>query len=179
LKEHISSVPVLGNGDIWRGEDGVRMAEETGCDGVVVGRGCLGRPWLFRDLADAFSGRPVQAPPTLGEVAAIMARHARLLVEHMGDEAFAVRDFRKHTGWYLTGFPAGGEMRRKLAMARSLAELDDLLGQLEPSATLPPGNDALPRGHSHGPKEVSLPDRWMETRDDPTPPTGADRAYCG
>jgi nifR3 family TIM-barrel protein len=179
LKEHISSVPVLGNGDIWRGEDGVRMAEETGCDGVVVGRGCLGRPWLFRDLADAFSGRPVQAPPTLGEVAAIMARHARLLVEHMGDEAFAVRDFRKHTGWYLTGFPAGGEMRRKLAMARSLAELDDLLGQLDPSATLPPGNDALPRGHSHGPKEVSLPDRWMETRDDPTPPTGADRAYCG
>ena len=179
LKEHVTSVPVLGNGDVWCGEDGVRMVAETGCDGIVVGRGCLGRPWLFRDLADAFAGRPVQAPPTLGEVAAIMARHARLLVDHMGDEPFAVRDFRKHTGWYLTGFPAGGEMRRKLSMAGSLAELDDLLGALDPDATLRPGDEALPRGHSHGPKEVSLPDRWMETRDDPTPPSGADKAYCG
>jgi len=179
LKEAITSVPVLGNGDVWCGADGVRMVEETGCDGIVVGRGCLGRPWLFRDLADAFAGRPACPPPTLGEVAAIMARHARLLVEHMGDEPFAVRDFRKHTGWYLTGYPAGGEMRRKLAMAGSLAELDDLLGSLDASATLAPGNEALPRGHSHGPKDVSLPDRWMETRDDPTPPSGADKAYCG
>jgi nifR3 family TIM-barrel protein len=179
LKQAITSVPVLGNGDIWCGTDGVRMVAETGCDGVVVGRGCLGRPWLFRELADAFAGLEPTAPPTLGEVAAIMARHARLLVEHMGDEHYAIRDFRKHTGWYLTGFPAGGAMRRRLAMAGSLAELDDLLGQLDPAAVLPPGNEALPRGHSHGPKEVSLPDRWMETRDDPTPPSGADRAYCG
>lgn len=179
LKEAVTTVPVLGNGDVWHAGDAVRMAAETGCDGVVVGRGCLGRPWLFRDLADAFAGRPVQPPPTLGAVAETMARHARLLVEHLGDEHVAIRDFRKHTGWYLTGFPAGGEMRRQLSMAGSLAELDDLLGQLDPAATLPPGNEALPRGHSHGPKEVSLPDRWMETRDDPTPPSGADRAYCG
>jgi nifR3 family TIM-barrel protein len=179
LKQAITSVPVLGNGDIWCGDDGVRMVEETGCDGIVVGRGCLGRPWLFRDLADALAGRPVQAPPTLGEVADIMKRHARLLVDHMGDEPFAVRDFRKHTGWYLTGFPAGGAMRRRLSMAGSLAELDELLDGLDRSATLRPGDEALPRGHSHGPKEVSLPDRWMETRDDPTPPSGADKAYCG
>jgi tRNA-dihydrouridine synthase len=179
LKQHVTSVPVLGNGDIWQAADALRMVAETGCDGVVVGRGCLGRPWLFRDLSDAFAGLSPAPPPALGEVAAIMARHARLLVQHLGDEAFAVRDFRKHTGWYLTGFPAGGEMRRRLAMAGSLAELDDLLGRLDPDATLAPGNQALPRGHSHGPKEVSLPDRWMQTRDDPTPPTGADRAYCG
>jgi nifR3 family TIM-barrel protein len=179
LKEHITTVPVLGNGDIWAAEDALRMVAETGCDGVVVGRGCLGRPWLFRDLSNAFNGVPITPPPALGEVAAIMARHARLLVEHMGDERFAVRDFRKHTGWYLTGFPAGGEMRRKLAMAGSLAELDELLGQLDPAARLPLGHESLPRGHSQGPKEVSLPDRWMQTRDDPTPPSGADRAYCG
>ena len=179
LKQHVTGIPVLGNGDVWAAGDALRMVAETGCDGVVVGRGCLGRPWLFRDLADAFAGRPVQPPPTLGEVCEVMARHARLLVEHIGDERFAVRDFRKHTGWYLTGYPAGGVMRRKLAMAGSLAELDDLLAQLPHDAVLPPGNEALPRGHSQGPKDVALPDRWMQTRDDPTPPTGADTSYCG
>jgi nifR3 family TIM-barrel protein len=179
LKEHVGSVPVLGNGDIWAAPDALRMMAETGCDGVVVGRGCLGRPWLFRDLADAFAGRPLHGPPALGEVASIMRRHAGMLVELFGDERFAVRDFRKHTGWYLTGYPAGGEMRRKLALAGSLAELDDLLAMLDGTATLPAGHENLPRGHLSGPRPVSLPERWMETRDDPTPPTGADRAYCG
>ena len=179
LKEHITSVPILGNGDIWAAPDALHMMAETGCDGVVVGRGCLGKPWLFRDLVDVFAGRPVQAPPLLGEVADVMRRHARLLVEHLGDEGFAVRDFRKHTGWYLTGYPAGGEMRRKLAMAGSIAELDGLLDQLDPQAVLTPGAEHQPRGHLHGPKDVSLPEGWMQTRDDPTPPTGADRAYCG
>jgi nifR3 family TIM-barrel protein len=179
LKEHLTSVPVLGNGDIWAADDALRMMAETGCDGVVVGRGCLGKPWLFRDLADAFAGRPVQGPPLLGEVCRVMAQHARLLVEAIGDEGFAVRDFRKHTGWYLTGYPAGGEMRRKLAMAGSLAELDDLLGRLDPTAELPAGAEHLPRGHLSGPRPVTLPEGWMQTRDDPTPPTGADRAFCG
>ena len=179
LKAHLESVPVLGNGDIWTASDALRMMDETGCDGVVVGRGCLGKPWLFRDLADAFAGRPVCPQPLLGEVASVMAQHARLLVEAIGDEGFAVRDFRKHTGWYLTGYPVGGEMRRKLGMAGSLAELDELLARLDPKAALPAGSEHLPRGHLQGPRPVSLPDRWMETRDDPTPPTGADRAYCG
>ena len=155
------------------------MMAETGCDGVVVGRGCLGRPWLFRDLAAAFAGRPVPPPPALGEVAGIMRHHAQLLVGLFDDEGFALRDFRKHTGWYLTGYAAGGEMRRRLGLVGSLSELDDLLGALDPDATLPPGHENLPRGHLSGPRPVSLPDRWMETRDDPTPPTGADRAYCG
>lgn len=179
LKEHLPDVPVLGNGDVWAADDALRMMAETGCDGVVVGRGCLGKPWLFRDLADAFAGRPVQGPPTLGEVADVMRRHARLLVELFEDERFAVRDFRKHTGWYLTGYPAGGEMRRRLALAGSLAELDDLLDQLDPTTPLPAGADHLPRGHLSGPRPVSLPERWMDTREDPTPPTGADRAYSG
>jgi nifR3 family TIM-barrel protein len=163
-------VPVLGNGDIWRAEDALRMAEETGCDGVVVGRGCLGRPWLFRDLADAFAGRPVQPPPRLGEVVEVMKRHARLLVEAKGDEAWAVRDFRKHTGWYLTGYAAGGPLRRRLSMASSLAELDALLDELDPRWELPPGHDALPRGHSQGPKQVSLPEGWRESAASDLPP---------
>ena len=179
LKEHVTGVPVLGNGDIWAAPDALAMMSETGCDGVVVGRGCLGKPWLFRDLADAFAGRPVQPPPLLGEVARVMSQHARLLVEAIGDEGFAVRDFRKHTGWYLTGYPAGGQMRRRLAMAGSIVELDELLDQLDPSAELPPGAEHLPRGHLQGPRAVSLPEGWMQTRDDPTPPSGADRAFCG
>ena len=66
LKESVTSIPVLGNGDVWAAPDALRMMRETGCDGVVVGRGCLGRPWLFRDLADAFAGRPVAGSPPLG-----------------------------------------------------------------------------------------------------------------
>ena len=179
LKQHLPSVPVLGNGDIWAAPDALRMLAETGCDAVVVGRGCLGKPWLFRDLADAFAGRPVQAPPLLGEVASVMAQHARLLVETIGDEGFGVRDFRKHTGWYLTGYPVGGERRRRLGMAGSLAELDALLAELDPTGELPAGAEHLPRGHLQGPKAVTLPERWMQTRDDPTPPGGADCSYGG
>jgi nifR3 family TIM-barrel protein len=179
LKEHVTAVPVLGNGDVWCGADAVRMVAETGCDGVVVGRGCLGRPWLFRELQDAFAGLPAQPPPALGEVGDVMRRHAELLVGLFDDERFAMRDFRKHTGWYLTGYAVGGDRRRRFGLVSSLAELDDLIGELDATAELPAGQENLPRGHLSGPRPVSLPDRWMETRDDPTPPTGADRAYCG
>src|SRR5215213_10683772 len=103
-------VPVLGNGDIWEGSDAIRMVEHTGVDGVVVGRGCLGRPWLFRDLAAAFAGRPERRLPALGEVAATMRRHAELLVEWLEDEERGCADFRKHVAWYLKGFPVGGEL---------------------------------------------------------------------
>ncbi|MCA1711541.1 MAG: tRNA-dihydrouridine synthase [Actinobacteria bacterium] len=171
LKEAVPSIPVLGNGDIWAAEHALQMMQQTGCDGVVIGRGCLGKPWLFRDLVDAFAGRPVQDPPTLGDVADVMRRHARLLVEAFrGEEAYAIRDFRKHVGWYLTGYPAGGVRRRELAMASSLAELDELLGGLDATAVLPPDAHRLPRGHSQGPKEVSLPEQWLATADDAAPP---------
>ena len=170
LKQALPGVPVLGNGDIWVAEHALAMMGETGCDGVVVGRGCLGKPWLFRDLADAFAGRPVQGPPALGEVGRVMQEHARLLVEHYGDEHFGIRSFRKHTGWYLTGYPVGGDRRGRFAQVSSLAELAALVDELDPDAVLPPGHEALPRGHSQGPKEVSLPEGWLDRGEDLTPP---------
>jgi nifR3 family TIM-barrel protein len=174
LKEAVTEIPVLGNGDVWAAPDAPRMMAETGCDGVVVGRGCLGRPWLFRDLAAAFAGGQVPAPPALGEVVSVMRRHARLLVEHCGDELVGVTDFRKHVGWYLTGYPAGPERRRRLAQSSSLAELDGLLDELDPAETLPTGREHLPRGHLQGPRPVTLPEHWLATIDDPTPPSGGD-----
>ena len=179
LKATLEHVPVLGNGDIWAATDALRMMEQTGCDGVVVGRGCLGKPWLFRDLADVFTGREPQAPPTVGEVVPVMKRHARMLVEARGDEGFAVRDFRRHTGWYMTGYPVGGAARKRLAMASSLAELDELLDALDPAAELPPGSELLPRGHVQGPRHVVLPEHWLRDTMDPTPPDDAGAFHQG
>jgi len=179
LKAALTSVPVLGNGDVWAATDALAMMAQTGCDGVVVGRGCLGKPWLFRDLADAFAGRPVQGPPNVGEVVPVMKRHARALVEARGDEGFAVRDFRRHTGWYLTGYPVGGAARKALAMASSLTELDALLDALDPAAELPAGSELLPRGHVQGPRHVVLPEHWLRDRGDPTPPDDAGAFHQG
>ena len=179
LKEAVTDIPVLGNGDIWDARDALEMMRTTGCDGVVVGRGCLGKPWLFRDLVDAFDGRPVRSAPLLGEVTAVMRRHARLLVEAKGDEGMAVRDFRKHVGWYLTGYPVGGPRRRALACSSSLAELDMLLDALDPEAALPPGAERLPRGHLQGPRPVTLPEGWRASADDASPPDGAELFVSG
>jgi nifR3 family TIM-barrel protein len=175
LKSIVTTVPVLGNGDIWVADDGVEMAEVTGCDGVVVGRGCLGKPWLFRDLADAFTGRPVQPPPLLGEVVEVMRRHVRLLVTTMSDELLGVRDFRKHVGWYLAGYPVGGSTRRDMAQTSSLAEIDvlmdALLDRLPADTPLPAENLRIRRGHTQGPRRVTLPAGWRESTHDPTPPS--------
>ena len=126
LKEHVN-IPVLGNGDIWEAADALRMMEETGCDGVVVGRGCLGRPWLFRDLAAAFTGQPIPDPPHLGEVVSMVRRHGELLAELMG-EGRGMADLRKHMAWYFKGFVVGGETRTALGKVATLSELDTLLG---------------------------------------------------
>jgi nifR3 family TIM-barrel protein len=177
LAAALTDIPVLGNGDIWVAQDGVEMMRRTGCRGVVVGRGCLGKPWLFRDLVDAFAGRPVRPPPALGEVVDVMRRHAWLLVEAKADELVGVRDFRKHVGWYLAGYPVGGRARRDMAQASSLADLDALLdGLLErvgPLTPLPPENLRIARGHTQGPRRVTLPIGWRETALDPTPPPEA------
>ncbi len=172
-------VPVLGNGDIWEAADAVRMVEHTGVDGVVVGRGCLGRPWLFRDLEAAFTGKPVVTLPALGEVAAIMARHAHLLVEALEDEKHGCADFRKHVAWYLKGFPVGGDLRRGLAMVSSLAELDDLLATLDADVPFPRESLGQPRGRINAPGKVTLPYGWLDSRDDPAVPEGAEVENSG
>ncbi|WP_030910472.1 tRNA dihydrouridine synthase DusB [Streptomyces sp. NRRL F-5126] len=160
LKEHVPEIPVLGNGDIWSAEDALRMVRETGCDGVVVGRGCLGRPWLFADLVAGFEGTGAAARPALREVAAVMRRHATLLGEWLGDESRGVVDFRKHVAWYLKGFSVGSELRRKLAVTSSLAQLDELLEGLDLDQPWPAGADG-PRGRSSGNNRVVLPDGWL------------------
>jgi len=174
----VTSIPVLGNGDIWEGSDALRMMSQTGCAGVVIGRGCLGRPWLFRDLADAFAGRPAQAPPSLGVVVDTMKTHARLLCDSMG-EAGGCRDFRKHVGWYLAAFPIGPERRRHLALVSTLGELEAQLDELDPAIAFPPEAIRMVRGHSQGPRRVTLPYGWLDNPDDPTPPAGADLVVSG
>jgi tRNA-dihydrouridine synthase len=164
LVEHVD-IPVLGNGDIWEASDALRMVAETGVAGVVVGRGCLGRPWLFRDLAAAFSGDQVATLPTLGEVAAMMRRHTELLAQHLGEERGCI-EFRKHVSWYLKGFAAGGELRRSLAMIGSLAELDELLARLDPAEPFPVSELGSPRGRQGSPRDkVALPEHWLEDTD--------------
>lgn len=178
LKETVTSIPVLGNGDLWEADDALAMVAATGCDGVVVGRGCLGRPWLFRDLADAFAGRPVQAPPSLGAVTSMMRDHVELLCASFGED-LGVRQFRKHAGWYLTGFAVGPVVRRSLGQAGSLAEVHGLLDTLPPDLPFPPEALRMARGHTNGPRPVRLPDHWLDDVDDPRPPTGGDLLVSG
>ena len=177
LKQHVTDVPVLGNGDIFDAEDALKMMAVTGCDGVVIGRGCLGRPWLFAELSAAFSGRPCPTPPTLGEVAAIARRHGELLADHFGEDK-GMRDMRKHVAWYLHGFPAGADLRRALALVKTLSELDDLLAQLDPDVPFPHAAEG-PRGRQGSPGSVSLPEGWLADPDDCTVPAGADLVNSG
>src|SRR3546814_106482 len=135
LVQHVD-IPVLGNGDIGEAADALRMVEETGVAGVVVGRGCLGRLWLFRDLAAAFAGETVATLPSLGEVAAMMRRHAELLSRHMGEER-ACKEFPKHVTWYLKGFSAGVPLPHALALVDSLATPATLLAEPAPTAPFP------------------------------------------
>ncbi|MFG3423760.1 tRNA dihydrouridine synthase DusB [Micromonospora sp. NPDC048063] len=180
-------VPVLGNGDIWEADDALRMVAHTGVDGVVIGRGCLGRPWLFADLEAAFNGRPERRMPSLGEVAQTMRRHAELLVDQFTagarnparGERDGCTDFRKHVAWYLKGFPVGSELRRELAMIESLAQLDDLLGKLDPTEPFPVATLGQPRGRTNSPGKVFLPNGWLASRDDDTVPEGAELADSG
>ncbi len=164
LKEAVTTIPVLGNGDIWDADDALAMVAATGCDGVVVGRGCLGRPWLFGRLAAAFRGEPLPDHPGVAEVVPVMNEHARLLVDWFGDHK-GVREFRKHTAWYLKGYPVGGEIRGRLGRIESLDQLGELLDTLD-DAPLPAENRKVARGHTRGPQDVALPDGWLDTADD-------------
>ncbi|MGY1605159.1 tRNA dihydrouridine synthase DusB [Geodermatophilus sp. SYSU D00815] len=170
-------IPVLGNGDVWEAGDALRMVAETGCAGVVIGRGCLGRPWLFGDLAAAFAGSPSRRLPTLREVAAVMLRHAELLSAEQG-ERHGCTDFRKHVAWYLKGFSVGSDVRRALAVVSGLDELAGLLDRI-PEQPYPVEVLGAPRGRTSPPRPVALPEGWLADRDDPRPPAGAELEVSG
>jgi nifR3 family TIM-barrel protein len=164
LVDHVG-IPVLGNGDIWEAADAIRMVEQTGAAGVVVGRGCLGRPWIFRDLAAAFAGNDLATLPHLGEVTRMMLRHAELLCEHMGEER-GCKEFRKHVSWYLKGFAAGGELRRSLGLVDRLASLEAHLSVLNPDEPFPVAELGSPRGRQGSPRSrVVLPEGWLDDTD--------------
>ena len=165
LVQHVSSIPVLGNGDIWEADDALAMVRHTGCAGVVVGRGCLGRPWLFRDLAAAFAGEQVLELPALVQVALVMRRHAELLCEQAG-EVRGCTEFRKHVAWYLKGFRVGGQIRQQLGLVTSLAGLDALLASLDPTEPYPRHELGAPRGRQGTPKTVALPEGWLDDSGD-------------
>ncbi|HJA05466.1 MAG: tRNA dihydrouridine synthase DusB [Candidatus Microbacterium stercoravium] len=164
LKEQITGIPVLGNGDIWSAEDAIRMVDETGCDGVVVGRGCLGRPWLFGELARAFGGEAPVVDATLSFVAQAFRRHAELLVDFYEDELRGCRDIRKHAGWYFKGYPVGGEMRGRFTKVDTLADIDALIAELDLSAPYPGEGVEGPRGRSGRARRAVLPEGWLESR---------------
>jgi nifR3 family TIM-barrel protein len=170
--KQLVSIPVLGNGDVWEAHDALRMLRSTGADGVIVGRGCLGRPWLFRDLADVFAGREPENPPNLGAIVEIMLEHARLLSDWIG-EGPAMRAFRRHATWYTKGFRGSAELRQKLMLIVSLDDLRAMLATTDPLLPFPPSAMRVPRGKSSGTQKVSLPHGYLDNLEDDTPP-GAD-----
>jgi nifR3 family TIM-barrel protein len=159
LKEALDT-PVLGNGDIWEAADALAMMATTGCDGVVVGRGCLGRPWLFGNLAAVFAGRPDPGHPGLARVAATLRRHAHLMAVDGGDR-WAACEIRKHIAWYLKGFAVGPALRSALGVVESPRELDDLLERLDTGQPFPAEAVGVPRGRTGSPRPVALPDGWL------------------
>lgn len=177
LKQQVQTIPVLGNGDIYDASDALTIMASTGCDGVVIGRGCLGRPWLFAELSAAFTDSPAPTPPTLGEVTDIVRRHGELLAAHFGEDK-GMRDIRKHVAWYLHGFPAGSDLRRALALVKTLDELGELLGRLDGTVEFPEAATG-PRGRQGSPARVSLPEGWLNDPDDCTVPAGADVMHSG
>jgi len=173
LKEEVRSIPVFGNGDIWEAADALRMMAETGCDGVVIGRGCLGRPWFFRDLVDAFSGRKPQPGPTFGEVAEVMIEHASLLCEWFGAERPSLVAFRKHASWYTKGFRGSNRLRERLMRVESIDELAAVLSTIDRDEPYPEDAAVYRRGKRSGIQKVALPAGYLDNLDDDTPP-GAD-----
>ncbi len=156
-------IPVFGNGDVFGAADALALMEQTGCDAVTIGRGCQGRPWLFQEIAAAFHGQAQPEPPDLAAVSEILLDHARLAVHFDGNESRAMKELRKHVGWYLRGFAVGGQARRNLSLVSSVAELEELLGSLDGSQPYPM---AAPkeRGRKGSARRPHLPEGWLDSR---------------
>jgi nifR3 family TIM-barrel protein len=162
-------IPVLGNGDVWECWDALRMLRETGCDGVIVGRGCLRRPWLFGELAAAFDGHVPGEQPRLGEIVRIMHRHAAAIVSLFG-EPVGMREMRKWCLWYTSGFRGAAAVRSALPRLETLAQLDALLAHLDPDEPFPAGGLRTSRAKDARRQEVRLPEGYLTARDDDRPP---------
>ena len=166
LKEALPGTPVLGNGDIWAAADAVAMLAATGCNGVVIGRGCLGRPWLFADLARALRGEEPAGPPALGAVVAMARRHLALSVQwYPGDEQGAIRRFRKHLRWYLQGYPVGHDAHRRAGTVETAVDVVSLLDDVDPSLTVVSSSVRAPRGRTRPMPRLVLPEGWCDDPD--------------
>ncbi len=172
LKNAVTDIPVLGNGDIWEASDAREMMNQTGCDGVVIGRGCLGKPWLFRDMVAMFNGDEISATPKLGWVLEVMLRHAIALEAHF-PPGRGIREFRKHAGWYLTGYPVGGDLRRQFGEISSIDHLRQLIEQCDPDASIVEGGERFVRGHHNGPVNIVLPHGFLDSLEDLVAPDDA------
>ena len=172
LKNAVTDIPVLGNGDIWEASDAREMMNQTGCDGVVIGRGCLGKPWLFRDMVAMFNGDEIPATPKLGWVLEVMLRHAIALEAHF-PPGRGIREFRKHAGWYLTGYPVGGDLRRQFGEISSIDHLRQLIEQCDPDASIVAGGERFVRGHHNGPVNIVLPHGFLDSLEDLVAPDDA------
>ncbi len=168
LKRRVS-IPVLGNGDIWEAQDALRLMRGTGCDGVIVGRGCLGRPWLFRDLADVFDGREPQDPPRYGDVLDVLVEHAEEVCAWFGEERGMLM-MRKFTAWYTKSFPGGAQLRQRLTRVATLDELRAGLADVDRSVPFPPAGMRARRGKRSGTQRVALPHGYLDQLDDDSPP---------
>jgi nifR3 family TIM-barrel protein len=163
------SIPVLGNGDVWECWDALRMLRMTGGDGVIVGRGCLRRPWLFAELAAVFDGGEPAPQPRFGDIAALMLRHAALLVDFFGP-VNGIRQMRKWCAWYTTGFRNSAAVRAALVGIASLEEMHALLARLDPDEPFPTAtvrSNRVKDGRAQ--RRVALPAGYLERRDDDTP----------
>ncbi|HVZ34275.1 MAG TPA: tRNA dihydrouridine synthase DusB [Polyangiaceae bacterium] len=177
LKQRLK-IPVLGNGDIWEASDALRMMRQTGCDGVIVGRGCLGRPWLFRELADVFAGEPARSAPPLGIVVEVLLQHARWTVEWFGERP-AMRAFRRMAAWYTKGFKGSARLRQSFTQVETLAELEAAVRELDPVEPFPRAALRVSRGKHSGTQVVSLPEGFLDHLDDDAVPEGADEELGG
>ena len=165
----VLDIPVLGNGDIWEAQDALRMMRETSSQGVIVGRGCLGRPWLFRELEAVFAGKAAPPPPTFGEIRKIALRHAELLVEQVGPK-LGILHMRKHASWYTKSFPGGAKLRPALTKVSSLEELDAALAGIPAETPFPKEGLRARRCKKGGTQRVALPQGYYESLDDDREP---------
>jgi len=163
-------IPVFGNGDIWEAADALRMMRQTGCDGVVVGRGCLGRPWLFRDLLSMFNGQRPDTAPNVGQVVEFMLDHARRQSLWMGEKPGIIA-FRRQAAWYTKGIRASAVFRQRLMQIDSLDMLAQAVTTLDAAAPFPLTALRVARCKDSGRQRVSLPEGFWDDPDDDSLPS--------